>query len=155
MGARTVKWWTTALALIATGCVGQVDHAAASGAKLLTSKVPDGPGSTHLTALLPDVTLQIEDGCVVARATAGEGGRHSLIFPAGHTLGTRAGRPVILGRHNRVWAGIGEEHSLGGGEIQHFEAAGGRRCPSPYWMVSTVHASGRPGRNVPPPKTDL
>ena len=159
MDTRPIRSLVTAMILIGSGCAGSQGEISPRGATLLTSKSPDGPGSTQFTALLPDVRLEIEGGCVVARASEGQGRSHSLVFPAGYSLGRQQGRAVILDAKKRTWATIGEHRSLGGGEMKQYEGAGVKNCAPPYWLVSTFKAKRRPGQatggpawNQPPPK---
>lgn len=134
-----------AAVLTATGCTRPE-----ATPKLLNSSANHATGSEQLTALLPEVTIDDDCACIVARSEGEMPSRHALVFPAGYSLGSASGSAAVLDDIGRVWAQLGERRAFGGGEIPAPADVERSTC-RPLWRVAIPGPSRSRARVSPPP----
>lgn len=144
----------TALLALAAGCsptggadprLNEADDPA--GTLFLTQASPAG---AVMEALFEGRVIRDEQGCL--RLETGGGERHTVVWPHGFTLRSRAGALYVHDAEGREIGRVGGPFRFGGGEVPSAEwldlsaeqrAQAQTRCPGRYWVVGdTDPASG-------------
>lgn len=135
----------------ACGC-SQTGSDSPSSPSLITAPLIEAGENMQLTALLPDVIIGHDDGCIVARPSTAGPTRHVLVFPAHYELGRAGdGSLAIIDPSGRVWGHVGEKRTLGGGEVPAPPSATNTSCPGPFWLVATNSPHPSSASQRPPP----
>ncbi len=95
----------------------------------------------HMQALLGGEIVEV-DGCLRVGSRDGS----LIIWPDGYRAGMQDGRVVVLDGSGRIVARVGDQVSMGGGEVSREHIEGWdlidpkppAACPGPYWIAGEV-----------------